>query len=369
MDTFPSGAPLQPTSTRTTTKSYPLSFTGSAGEYFRIWIVNLALTVVTLGVYLAWAKVRHRKYMYGNTWLDGHNFDYTADPVAILKGHLVIGAAFVAYSLSGYWRDWLPFVVFAVFGLVWPLLAWQSLRFTARNTRHRGLRFHFHGTRAGAYAAFLGWPLLLVPTLGLLYPFVQFVQTRFLVGGAAYGTARARFEGDPGKPWIIYLTMIAAGTVLGLAAAALVLVFGVGAALSGVDLEELGDVTSIVTAVVSGGALVLIYIAALTGLGAYLKGAFLNFTLESAALPDGGRIVSRMNPWVYAWIAVTNLLAQGLTLGLATPWAAVRRARYVLPLLSVVSERPISDFADEPSAGVSALGEVATDFLGLDLGL
>lgn len=36
----------------------PFSFTGSAGEYFRIWIVNIALSIVTLGIYSAWAKVR-----------------------------------------------------------------------------------------------------------------------------------------------------------------------------------------------------------------------------------------------------------------------------------------------------------------------
>jgi uncharacterized membrane protein YjgN (DUF898 family) len=29
---------------------YPFEFTGSGGEYFRIWIVNLALTILTLGI-------------------------------------------------------------------------------------------------------------------------------------------------------------------------------------------------------------------------------------------------------------------------------------------------------------------------------
>src|SRR5262245_30780901 len=35
---------------------YPVEFTGAPGEYFRIWIVNLVLTILTLGVYSAWAK-------------------------------------------------------------------------------------------------------------------------------------------------------------------------------------------------------------------------------------------------------------------------------------------------------------------------
>jgi hypothetical protein len=35
-----------------------LRFTGTAGEYFRIWIVNLFLTVLTLGIYSAWTLLR-----------------------------------------------------------------------------------------------------------------------------------------------------------------------------------------------------------------------------------------------------------------------------------------------------------------------
>jgi hypothetical protein len=40
---------------------YPVRFTGSGGEYFRIWIVNLLLSIVTLGIYSAWATVRNRR--------------------------------------------------------------------------------------------------------------------------------------------------------------------------------------------------------------------------------------------------------------------------------------------------------------------
>ncbi len=47
----------------------PMSFTGTGADYFRIWIVNLALTVVTLGVFSAWAKVRRLQYFYRDTRL------------------------------------------------------------------------------------------------------------------------------------------------------------------------------------------------------------------------------------------------------------------------------------------------------------
>ncbi len=71
------------------TGSVSFKFTGQAGEYFRIWIVNICLTLVTLGIYSAWAKVRRKRYFYGNTLLNEAGFDYLADPKAILRGRLI----------------------------------------------------------------------------------------------------------------------------------------------------------------------------------------------------------------------------------------------------------------------------------------
>src|SRR5881394_1643390 len=64
-------------------------FTGNARDYFGIWVVNLFLTIVTLGIYSAWAKVRKKRYFHGNTWVAGGNFEYHGDPVAILKGRAI----------------------------------------------------------------------------------------------------------------------------------------------------------------------------------------------------------------------------------------------------------------------------------------
>src|SRR5690349_16157554 len=75
----------------------PFEFRATGAEYFRIWIVNLLLTIVTLGIYSAWAKVRRMRYFYGNTILDGHGFEYHAKPLQILKGRLIIVAAYVVF--------------------------------------------------------------------------------------------------------------------------------------------------------------------------------------------------------------------------------------------------------------------------------
>ena len=66
-----------------------ITFTGEGREYFRVWIVNLALSVATLGVYSAWAKVRRLQFFYRHTRLDGASFDFHGQPLAILKGRIV----------------------------------------------------------------------------------------------------------------------------------------------------------------------------------------------------------------------------------------------------------------------------------------
>ena len=62
----------------------PIRFTGTARDYFGIWLNNLALTVLTLGVYGAWAKVRRTRYFLGNTVVLGDGI--------LLPSLLVVGA-------------------------------------------------------------------------------------------------------------------------------------------------------------------------------------------------------------------------------------------------------------------------------------
>jgi uncharacterized membrane protein YjgN (DUF898 family) len=62
--------------------TYRFDFTGRSGEYFRIWVVSLFLSVVTLGIYSAWGKVRKKRYLYSHTELDGTGFEFRATPLA-----------------------------------------------------------------------------------------------------------------------------------------------------------------------------------------------------------------------------------------------------------------------------------------------
>src|SRR5574340_677184 len=150
-----------------------LEFTARGTGYFGIWIVNLLLSVLTLGVYSAWAKVRRLQYFYRNTSLAGVAFAYHGQPLAILRGRVIAVVLLVAYRAALHFGESLGMAVLAVLGLVTPWLLLRSLRFRLHNSGYRGLRFSFRGGLGASYAVFLLLPLATFATAFLLGPLWQ----------------------------------------------------------------------------------------------------------------------------------------------------------------------------------------------------
>src|SRR5271170_5314068 len=98
----------------------PLHFNGNGAEYFGIWIVNLLLTIVTLGVYSAWAKVRRLQYFYRHTDLAGSSFDFHGSPIRILIGRVIALAMLIAYNYSVRLRSPLTLVIIVGLAVVMP---------------------------------------------------------------------------------------------------------------------------------------------------------------------------------------------------------------------------------------------------------
>jgi uncharacterized membrane protein YjgN (DUF898 family) len=105
----------------------PLAFTGSGAEYFRLWITNLLLTVVTFGIYSAWAKVRRTQYFARNTQLAGASFDFRGNPWVMLRGRLLALVLLVGYRSQAL-DDWL-----FVGALAFPLLHFALIRYRMGN--------------------------------------------------------------------------------------------------------------------------------------------------------------------------------------------------------------------------------------------
>ena len=108
--------------------------------------MNLALSIVTVGVFSAWAKVRRERYFYGNTWVAGAPFQYLASPINILKGRAIAVVLLTVYAGAGQLSLAAQPVVLLIILLATPWLLVSALRFRARYSAWNSLNFRFTGS-------------------------------------------------------------------------------------------------------------------------------------------------------------------------------------------------------------------------------
>lgn len=340
-----------------------VSFSGQGGEYFRIWIVNLALTLVTLGIYSAWAKVRRLQYFHRNTHLAGASFDYHGEPLAILKGRLIAIGLLALYYLGNAVSPVLGIVLVASLMAIVPWLVQRSLRFRLRNSSYRGLRFDFRGALGGAYKAFLMWPVLGYVTIGLLAPLAHQRIKAYQVGQSRFGTSGFSFEAGPGRFYALYGRLI----LLILVPLVLVAVAGGWSLVSGfqnpdLDQQQRLALVGMVTLVILGFYLLMFLLV-----GPWYAARTQNLVWNATTLGPH-RFTSDVRARDLLVIYLTNFIAIVLTLGLYKPFADIRVARYRLEHMALLAGDDIERFVADQGSDVSALGEESAELFDFDIG-
>ena len=193
----------------------PFQFTGKGGEYFGIWIVNLLLSIVTLGIYSAWAKVRRMKYFYNNTKIDGVGFDYHASPKSILIGRIIAFVIFIVYAVLSRFSPLMGGLLLLALFIATPWIIVRSMIFNARNSSHRGLRFDFTGKTMEAAKVFILYPLLIIITIGLAFPFVIQRTNKFLFENHQFGASNFKSEASAKAFYMVYLKLFGVFLALG----------------------------------------------------------------------------------------------------------------------------------------------------------
>jgi uncharacterized membrane protein YjgN (DUF898 family) len=371
-----------------------MRFTGSGSEYFRIWIVNLLLILVTFGLYYPFAKVRRLRYFYGNTLLGGEEFDFHGNPWKMLRGFLLMAALLGAYGLATNVSPWAALVALLLVAGIWPALFRASLQFRLANTSWRGLRFHLEGSLGDAYRAL--WPMLVVMVMYL--------------GGIAFAAP----EGPQAKPGVV------AGMVTGIGALLAVLLtpwfwyrikrfqhdhyalgperteLRSGAApfyslflkAGGLSLLFVLPVIALFvwfTASMTGGAqrgnvalgsfvllpllLAVAYLGMLIVVGSFTAARLQNLVWSNTR-STSLRFASRVRVGALVALTAKNWALIALTLGLYLPFARVARARLLIEAVEITSRHPPHVLtAALRGMGGDAAGDASADLLGFDVGL
>jgi uncharacterized membrane protein YjgN (DUF898 family) len=362
--------------TASATQTHRFEFTGSGGEYFRIWIVNLLLTLITFGIYGAWAKVRRLRYFHGNTVLAGSSFEYHGEPKKILKGRLIAGALILPYYLLQNTYPLWSLLFLAAFLIALPFIIVQSRRFQMRMTSWRNIHFGFSGTYGQAAKIYLGLGALIPLTLGILFPYTQFAKQRFIIGETRFGQSKFEFSAQPGHYYAAYtaafgwflLSLIAWVVLLAVLVAVVGLVAGVSLSMLNNPWAILSNPSTLTITVIAGVIAYGSFIAVFLVPGAVANARITNEAFSHSSV-DGHQLQSTLIAKQLVGLYLTNLFGIIFTFGLFSPWAKVRLLRYQLENTTLTVHGNLDAFIASESANVSATGEEIGDFLDVDFGL
>jgi uncharacterized membrane protein YjgN (DUF898 family) len=338
----------------------PFDFTGATGEYFRIWIVNIALTVITLGIYSAWAKVRKNRYIYGSTLLQEAPFEYLADPVKILIGRIIVVALFAVFMFVSYFALPLMFVLWPIWAFLYPWIVIRALSFKARNSAYRNIRFDFKATYRNALGVYVGFAILTSLTLGLLYPYYEFRKKQFVIENAGFGRTAMNFIATPGQFYAVYISALFLAIIGGIFAVLvlfpLIQIFYPESAEAAVHPFFAFLPTIIIYA--------FVYLPVYVYIRTRITNIFWSHTFIGNSLLECDLQISRM-----VWLYLSNAVAIIFSLGLLIPWATIRMNRYKIGRLTLHAVEDIESFTAGEQQKIGAAGEEISEFFAFDIGL
>ena len=394
----------------------PFIFKGETKEFFKIWIVNILLTILTLGVYSAWAKVRTNRYIYSSTYLNGSNFEYNADPKKILYGRAIVVGL---YALFSYFSDVAPNAkvalgIFLGFLLLMPWIIRQAISFKLKSASYRNVHFRYSAKSKDFYIyafkvalyyilaisplIFVGWLgstssgvlesyrmqilraitqlgvdikllglVALISTLVMAVLFVPALYKQFkdlVINNAAYGETKFKFMGTKkgalGAFAKIAFSNIVATIILGVFTFILVQLFG-----NIFNLQNINFNTQSGNIIITAGVM-LIYLAFI-GLYKGINDAHLSNYIRNNTKLEYCEFQSDISAYKLGIIGMTNMIAIVLSFGLLYPWAKMRYLNYKLSHTYFACDN-YNRFSSAGNLSTNTIGEETTDFFDIDIG-
>ncbi len=308
-----------------------ITFLGTGGKLFGIYITNLFLTVLTLGLYYPWAKASVLKYIYQETELEGSRFTFHGTGKEMFMGFIkavgivvVVYALFMAalYSQNAVITFLGVLLYFAALAVVVPVAIHGSLKYRMSRTSWRGIHFGYRGELKTLIGVFIKGFLFTVFSLGIYGPWFTISLRRYLIGNIRFGNVEFEYIGDGTDLFLLmikgyFLTMITAG----------------------------------------------IY-------SFWFAKDLINYYVDNIRLKQDGREIqlqSYLTGGEYFRLAFINSLIIVFTFGLGAPWATVRTLKILYSNIFIEGELDLDNLIQTEKAYKDATGEDVADML--DIGI
>jgi len=377
---------------------YPLQFSGAGGEFFRVWIVNVLLTIVTFGFYTPFARRRTAQYFYDHTLVAGSPLEFTAQQRKMVIGFVLLVALYVAFKTAAQTgQDTVVNVMLLAAAVLAPYFWGSAMRFRFNATRWRGVRLQFTAGWGEVYGA--SWPVFAFVACWMGAGF--FIE--MLAGkssGKHYGAAiavgvaaaflsvlcairlefnykslmvaRGRIGGQPGrwKPefgdfvriWFATIAVFIGAAVL-VAAAMFVAVGGSFAMLKGGK----PGVFQVLMFIALGVAMVFLAFLVSAPARAYREARMFQLVWSNIGVSKVARFKSDLRPWRFVGLRVANVFLTLMTFGFYRPFARVAEYRMKSESVTLHVKGGLDQLAGQLAREEQAVGDAIADAMGLEL--
>lgn len=312
----------------TNKQDYNLEFFGKGSEFFGIIIVNWLLTIITLGIYYPWARVKKLKYIYGQTSLNNERFHFSGTGwelfVGFIKVILIYIAFLIVYGLLIMVNPILG-ILFVYLGLlaVIPFIIHGSLKYGMSRTSYRGIRFGYRGKRGELAGKIYLWTFLTIITLGFYSFWFSMNLRRYTHEHFRYG--EIEFSNDcNGGDWLwislkgYFLTVITFG----------------------------------------------IY-------SFWFYRDIFNYYWSNLKMKNGENVItckSTATGGGFFELIIINLLITVFTFGIGTPWVIMRNNKFICDNIKLNGDIDLDSIHQTEEQYNNATGEGAMDYLDLEIG-
>lgn len=389
--------------------AYRLRFSGTGGEYFRVWIVNVLLSIVTLGLYTPWARRRTARWFYDHTLIADSPLEFTAPLRKMVFSFILFALLYIAYQIAAETGQETMVLFFIVAAAVLAPYIWGSaMRFRLASTRWRGLQLHFAAGWKDVYLA--SWPIFVMAALwiaisfglemlaadagappvrkprGVQFPVVsapmwglvalgvvvsllciirvEFNYKSLLVLRAGIGRQRGRWKpvySDFVRIWAATIAVLLAGI-------ALILALGAGAlyTLQSLFSNARGPamfVLILVTVLAVFVGLILVSAPA----RAYREARMFKLIWSNVGLSQIARFKCDLRHWPFVRLRLKNLLLTLLTLGFYRPFARVSEYRMKADSVTLHVKGGLDQLVGDLVKQQDGLGDALADAAGLDI--
>lgn len=340
--------------------NHKIEFRGTGGELLPIILLNLLLTIITLGIYRFWAKTNVRDFIWSKTYFDGEPFEYTGTGGELFKGFLTVFILFMLAYLGFVFLLLpmlmsLPPVVAGILGItlylamIWLMgvAVYRAHYYRMSRTKWRGIR----GAQIGSSSSY-GWLtlkylFLLIVTFGLATPYVTVKLFNHITSNKRMGSGVFSSTAEVGRLYKTFIPCLILAYICGG-------YFGFQAFQAKLAGNDAGFFINYILAFLSVVIIFIWYEVKLMNQlysGIKFQNMEFNFNLS---------VIS------YVKFALINLVIIIFTLGIAAPIVMMRWSRLTCENLSFSGNIDLESITQSPEEGPS-MGEGLVEAFDIDV--